>query len=126
MSQRIVPKRTIVYLERPKSSVLVAHAKTDPKGAILRVVRVGEGAMDADPPEPMRYEVGQLVVCGPRNVAWPCGRGFLVHQANILAVIEEHDGEDEMREQAQTHVQTLTKEEAEEMLQLDASPLTAN
>ena len=96
-SQKIVPQDGTVYAEFAHEGSVIALDPDDPKSGILTIVRCGPGEVNEQGVErPMRYAEGQRVIITPRS-AIRMPRGYLFHQNNVLAVVEDWDGEDEMR-----------------------------
>lgn len=96
-NQRIVPQDGTIYAEFAYEGSVIVMDPEDPKSGILTIVRCGPGEVNEQGVErPMRYTEGQRVIITPRS-AIRMPRGYLFHQNNVLAVIEDHEGEDEMK-----------------------------
>lgn len=100
MSKKLLPEPGMLYLEEARESTLVAakgSAQTKTMSELARVVRCGDDEVnDNGVVRPMRFKEGDIVLFRPgRYQVTP--RGFLAHQDDVAAKIEEWDGVDEMR-----------------------------
>ena len=97
MAQKIMPQDGSIYAEFAYEGSIIALDPNDPKSGILTIVRCGPGELDENGIDrPMRYKEGQQVIITPRS-AIRLPRGYIFHQNDVLAVVEEGVGTDEMK-----------------------------
>lgn len=97
MPDKIQPQDGTIYAEFAYEGSIVLLDPEDPKSGVLTIVRCGPGEVNENGVDrPMRYREGQRVILNPRS-AIRMPRGYLFHQNDVLAVIEDGDGVDEMK-----------------------------